>query len=68
VSLFRYSSDAIGDVETTYSVCLAPRLRKQWMLMAHTPGCAEIAAYFRNEAEARRFADTFDLSLKEHAS
>jgi hypothetical protein len=71
VSPFKSSSDCIGStvngVEYLYSVCHAPKLRKQWMLMVHTPGLANIAAYFRDEMDARTFAEVLGLTITDHA-
>ena len=56
------SSDSIGTGTTTYSVGKYP-IRKQWSLNVHTPSVTDIAAYFRTEAAARQFADTFGLTV-----
>ena len=42
------------------------RIRRHWLLVAHTPSVSNIAAFFRTEDEARRFADTFDLTIREN--
>jgi hypothetical protein len=66
VSLYTHSSDGIGDGTRSYHVAHAPKLRKQWMLMVHTPGMGDIAAYFRDEEQARTFAATFGLTITDH--
>ena len=60
------SSDGISmDGIRYYSVGKYP-IRKQWSLNVTTPSCLGIAAYFRTEAAAREFADTFGLTITDH--
>ena len=65
MSYFDASSDSIGTGTTTYSVGKYP-IRKQWSLNVHTPCVTDIAAYFRSEAMARQFADTFGLTVTDY--
>jgi hypothetical protein len=61
-----YSSDEIGVAGTYYSVTkFHDRIRKQWALTVHTPGLLDVAAYFRSEEAARKFAETMALEIKE---
>ena len=43
------------------------RIRRHWLLAVHGPGVTSIAAFFRTEDEARRFADTFGLTIRENS-
>jgi hypothetical protein len=61
----QYSSEGIGDSATTYFIAKFPK-RKQWALGVDDGQVFSIAAYFRTENEARRFAATFDLKISEH--
>jgi hypothetical protein len=65
VSWLEFSSDSIGVKDRTYGVAKYP-IRKQWALSLSTPGCLEIAAYFRSEAHAREFADVFGLTITDY--
>jgi hypothetical protein len=61
-----YSSEGIGTDNAYYSVTkFNDRIRKQWALTVHTPGLLEIAAYFRSEEAARKFAAVMTLEIKE---
>lgn len=63
------STDRIAFVRTGVTYGLVKfRDRRRWMLIASRTGAATAAAYFRNEAEARDFARSFDLTITEHTS
>lgn len=60
------SSDSVGVANCTYSVTkFRDSVRKQWALSVHTPCVMDVAAYFRSEAHARQFAETWGLTITE---
>ena len=66
MGVFSHTSDRLGNGTTYYSVVKAWTLRRQWMLMVDNDTHSAVAAYFRDEGEARRFADTFNLTITAH--
>jgi hypothetical protein len=69
IVMYDVSSNGIATMasQDTYYVLKYPdHIRKQWTLSVSDPRCLEIAAYFRSEEHARRFARTFGLTLTDH--
>lgn len=64
--VFSHSSTRIGRGATSYSILKCRTLRRRWILACSDETAIHFAAYFVSEDEARRFADTFGLTITEH--
>ena len=69
MSWVQVSSDSIALAPHvgTYGIAKYP-IRQSFALVHHAPGVTEVAAYFKSEEHAMRFAEAFRLTVKDYRS